>query len=113
MGGRSKALRGRGVRRSCWFLQASAAARLRFLNGRAPDSRAKWSYYHKPQNSELHPAAISVRFIMFKVVRLLVNLTRLSKRLALDESKQMAEGYRIEFSNIGPERYITYFEKER
>jgi hypothetical protein len=50
---------------------------------------------------------------VFGFVRFVRNLFSLNKRLAENSLQQAEEGYKIEFTNIGPERYITYSENGR
>lgn len=46
-------------------------------------------------------------------IQFIRNLFLLNKHLENDKLRQTKDGYRMEFSNIGPERFITYSEKER
>lgn len=50
---------------------------------------------------------------MFKLVRFFRNLKRLDACLKENEKKQRANGYRIEFTQEGPERHIFYLEGDR
>ncbi|PYS97914.1 MAG: hypothetical protein DMF63_17825 [Acidobacteria bacterium] len=50
---------------------------------------------------------------MLRFVRFVNNLLRLNGRLAADRADQARDGYLIEWSNHGPERYISYSDNDR
>lgn len=50
---------------------------------------------------------------MFKLIRFVKNLKHFDSRLKENEKLQRENGYRIEFVQEGPERYITYHEDGR
>src|SRR5688572_13297463 len=50
---------------------------------------------------------------MLKICRFLKNLWQQKRLLADDRAQQLQEGYSIDWSNRGPERYITYIENGR
>jgi hypothetical protein len=50
---------------------------------------------------------------MTHILRFIKNLFLLNSCLETDKDRQAKDGYRLEFSNIGPERYVTYYEKGR
>lgn len=49
---------------------------------------------------------------MVTILKLLKNLLQMRSRMAKDKSLQSREGYSIEISGTGPERYITYKEDD-
>jgi hypothetical protein len=50
---------------------------------------------------------------MLRLIRFVKNLLHLKSRIAVDRADQLKEGYSLELSNKGPERYITYSDDGR
>ncbi|MEO8648770.1 MAG: hypothetical protein ABI539_06355 [Acidobacteriota bacterium] len=50
---------------------------------------------------------------MFRILRFIKNVGKLNKRLTEEEERQIKEGYSIKTTQEGPERYVTYYERER